>query len=172
MSLVYIISDLHLGHKNIGKFEPNRLFVPFESTQEHDDILIDRWNSRVTKRDLVFVLGDVAFTTEALQRFDKECVGRKILVRGNHDVLAEGLYHKIFEKIYGIFKYKGHWLSHAPIHPQELRGRLSWHGHVHSQSVPDNRYVNCCVEESFGYPRRFDLLLAERLIILDKMRTT
>jgi calcineurin-like phosphoesterase family protein len=51
-----------------------------------------------------------------------ELNGRKILIRGNHDNFKIGEYLKHFEDVQGICKYKGFWVSHAPIHPAELRG--------------------------------------------------
>jgi calcineurin-like phosphoesterase family protein len=50
MSNKFTCADLHLGHKNIIDFTyPNsdQRFRPFESVQEHDQILIDNWNKVV-----------------------------------------------------------------------------------------------------------------------------
>lgn len=49
----YFISDLHLGHKNVLKFD-NR---PFINIEEHDKTIIDNWNSKVNDNDDVYVLG-------------------------------------------------------------------------------------------------------------------
>jgi calcineurin-like phosphoesterase family protein len=163
----WIISDLHLGHKKILEFEGDRLGVPGVSTaEEHDEQLEMRWNSIVNPKDIVYVLGDVAFTAEALKGF-KKWKGRKILVRGNHDDKAEELYRDIFYKIYGVIKINKVWLTHAPIHPAELRGCPNVHGHVHSQIIrnhyhePDKRYRAVCVEQNEGYPEDFDKVLEE-----------
>lgn len=43
---------------------------------------------------------------------------------------------------------KKFWLSHCPLHPEELRGRLNIHGHVHTNSVRDQRYINVSFEMS------------------------
>jgi calcineurin-like phosphoesterase family protein len=50
----------------------------------------------------------------------------------------------------GIIKYKGFWLSHAPIHPEELRGKPNIHGHVHTNTLNDSRYFNASLE-NIGY---------------------
>lgn len=160
MSIVYFISDLHLGHKNILNFAGD--FRDGDTIEEHDYILQTRWNLTVKKRDLVYVLGDVAFTTEKLQWFGETFNGRKILVRGNHDNLNEGLYRQYFEKILGLWKYKGFWLSHCPIHKDELRGSPSIHGHVHHNPIRDpyhqidKRYKSVCVEANRGWPQTLD----------------
>jgi calcineurin-like phosphoesterase family protein len=152
----YVISDLHLGHENIERFR---------NITDNDERICDGWADVVKRNtDKVWVLGDAAFTVDALIRLDK-LPGRKFLCRGNHDLLPTKLLAVAFEEIYGIYKYKrskhfGAWLSHAPIHPVELRGCNNIHGHVHykdietddwaygqdSQRVIDTRYVNVCVE--------------------------
>ena len=144
----YFISDLHLGHKNVLKFSPSRQGACIE---EHDEILIDKWNTIVSKRDTCYVLGDVAWTRIALQKASR-LKGNKHLITGNHDLFRLEEYAVYFKVRPGILKYKGMWLSHAPIHPLELRGKLNVHGHVHTETVPDSRYLNVCVEALNGYP--------------------
>ena len=152
MARVFFISDLHFGHKHILKFSPSRGGA---SVEEHDEILVQKWNSVVTKRDLVYVLGDVCFSMERMPLLD-QMNGMKKLVRGNHDRFNSGVYLKYFQEIYGFLRYKGFWISHAPIHPDELRGKGNIHGHVHSAVIPDPRYVSVCVEALDGYPIPFD----------------
>ncbi len=158
----WVIGDMHFGHKNICKFRPK-----FDSAEEHEEHIIERWNDTVKKGgDRIFVLGDAAFTLEGLTKF-KRLTGHKFLIRGNHDGLATQHYLAFFEEVYGIIAYKNAWLSHAPIHPNELRGRINVHGHVHSATIQlphstafgsvtghgfqnDPRYVNAC-PEVIGY---------------------
>lgn len=151
---VYFTSDLHFGHTNIHKFR-----TQFENEKEHREYVIWEWCSKISKRDIVYVLGDAAFTTDGIESF-KNLPGRKILIRGNHDLCDTSAYLKVFEEVYGFLKYKEFWLSHAPIHPYELRGKVNLHGHVHNETImkdkvewfydevrkPDNRYFNCCLE--------------------------
>lgn len=159
MTQVFVVSDLHLGHKKILGFSPNRYG---KSIEEHDQWIKERWLQVVNKRCLVYVLGDVAFDKDALLGM-KTWPGRKVLVRGNHDGFKEEVYHEVFEKILGVVKYKKHWLSHAPVHPAELRGLKNIHGHVHNKIIKrffmkDNRYIPVCVEQTGGAPIRFDKL--------------
>ena len=137
---VWFCSDLHFGHKNIQKF---RKFV---SSEEHNRLsIVNDWNKLVHKKDVVYVLGDAAFTMETVDTF-ASLPGRKVLIRGNHDLLDTQVYLKYFDGVYGLLKYKEFWLSHAPIHPNELRCRVNLHGHVHYESIPSKWYFNCCVE--------------------------
>lgn len=152
MSRVFMISDLHLGHKAVLKFSKERTG---ETIEEHDEWLRDQWNSVVYKRDLVYVLGDVAMSRDALKMI-AEMNGQKTLIMGNHDKYPVQEYLEYFERIRpSPWSYKGFWLSHCPIHPLELRGRGNIHGHVHSNPIPDSRYVSVCVEALDGIPKLF-----------------
>ena len=158
MSGVFVISDLHLGHKNILKFAgKHRAWA--DSVDEHDHVLVERIRATCpNKRYLLYILGDVAMHVSKLELLN-EIPCRKILVRGNHDVYKDEEYRKYFESIQGLVQYKGFWLSHAPIHPDELRGRKNVHGHVHHNSIRNGYtgkcnedYINACVENCNGWP--------------------
>lgn len=76
------ISDLHFGHKAVLDFEHR----PFSGVEEMDAMLIYSWNSRVTKNDQVYILGDFAFHNEKpYSWYLKRLKGQKHLVVGNHD---------------------------------------------------------------------------------------
>ena len=164
MSNVYHISDLHLGHKNILNFAKE--FRGFATTvEEHDEVLTDIIASTCNKRDTLYVHGDVAMVPEKLFLLNK-CKATKIMIRGNHDYYPLGLYLKVFNDVHGFMKHKKSWLSHAPIHPQELRNKINLHGHVHNQSVLtdllqlDERYVNVCVENCGGVPINYQDIIS------------
>lgn len=158
MSKVYFISDLHLGHKKICEFS-GELRGGCKTVEEHDAWIVEKWNSVVTKQDLVWVLGDVCFDKEKLPLL-KTMKGSKHLILGNHDEFKLEEYGKYFNKVHGFAKYKGVWLSHPPIHPQELRGKFNIHGHVHHKTVNDPSYISVCVEASGGVPQSWDSLVA------------
>lgn len=50
----FYISDLHIGHENILRFD-NR---PFADVNEMNNKLIENWNARVRSDDTVYILGD------------------------------------------------------------------------------------------------------------------
>ena len=162
MSQVYVISDLHIGHERIIEFAGN--YRDGDTFMENVEHIKQKWNKRVTKKDKVFVLGDVCMNIHLMPLFD-ELHGTKILIRGNHDDFDMSVYTKYFKEIHGLYRYKRKgfscWMSHAPIHPDELRGRINVHGHVHQNSIRvnnmlDDRYVNACVENSDGGPIPMD----------------
>lgn len=149
MSNIWFLSDAHLGHRNIHRMRPE-----FASAADNDEHIVRHWTELVTKRDTVYCLGDMAFDETALARI-LTLPGRKILVKGNHDVCGTQLEYLTYEKVLGLEKYKKVWLSHAPIHPYELRGKINVHGHVHNATVEDPRYFNICPESlmpRFGRP--------------------
>ena len=126
MSHVYVTSDWHLGHKGIT----NHFRKQFPSDHVHDGYIYDQAHQRLTKRDTLFCLGDMAFTYEGLDMIG--CLpGRKILVRGNHDTFPTQDYLKVFDEVHGAYRYKGAFLTHIPIHPMELFRGYNVHGHCH-----------------------------------------
>lgn len=150
---IYVLGDLHFGHRRIAEFRPE-----FSSREHHEEHICDLWRDTVKERDQVWLLGDAAFTMEGLAKLGT-LPGEKILVRGNHDELPTLAYMTVFAEVYGIVKYRrkkrqAAWLSHAPVHPDELRGRINIHGHVHGNSIQrtypgigaDPAYVNVCPE--------------------------
>jgi calcineurin-like phosphoesterase family protein len=148
---VYFCSDLHLGHLNIAKF---RSFV--SSREENTRLIEELWNKRITKNDVVYCLGDAAFDYGSLQRMGN-WKGRKILIKGNHDDLVSTVDQlNVFEEIYGILKYKAMWLTHCPIHFDEMRGRKgNLYGHTHNHHITQGwgpfkrlhpKYLNCCID--------------------------
>lgn len=154
---VYFTSDLHFGHAYIYKFRPK-----FTSEQHHQESILKEWQTKITKRDIVYVLGDAAFTMAGIDAF-APLPGIKYLIRGNHDLCNTWAYLKVFKEVYGIVKYKEFWLSHAPIHPDELRGKVNLHGHVHNATLKDTNYFNCCLENLWD---KFDSCFVE----LDQLR--
>lgn len=151
----FFIADLHLDHKRILEFSPTR---KGSSIAEHNQWLLDNWNKVVKPEDTVWVLGDVCFSQESLKLIG-QLNGHKNLVRGNHDKLSTSSYLQYFNNVYGIVKLFGEfWLTHAPIHPNELREKINIHGHVHYNSIKneqgelDRRYVNVSVENISGIP--------------------
>jgi calcineurin-like phosphoesterase family protein len=79
---MYLTSDNHFGHKNIIGYCDR----PFQTVEQMDEAMIQRWNHNVGKTATIMVVGDFSFydavkTKEITQRLN----GRKILIRGNHD---------------------------------------------------------------------------------------
>jgi len=159
MTTSWFCSDLHWGHKNISKFRNE--FI--SSEEENRRVIQNDWKALVGKKDHVYILGDFCFDMELMDQLLDMPGERKYLIRGNHDEFDLGVYAKYFHNVYGLKKYKEFWLSHAPIHPNELRGKVNLHGHVHYATIDDPRYFNCCPENLWPKFKR-------SLVSLDQIR--
>lgn len=144
MSRIFLTSDTHWGHWRILEYEAvNR---PFHDITEHDEYLIARWNERVNDADTVWHLGDVFFKKENAHLLHR-LKGKKRLILGNHDHYDLSVYTPFFEKILGCATLHDCVLTHIPIHPSQFfRFKANIHGHLHSHTIDDPRYVNVCVE--------------------------
>lgn len=141
-------SDFHLGHKVIVPKYRN-----FSSIEEHDSIILDQI-ADMNKRDILFILGDFLFDSDQydwyIEQLGKMSTRIK-LVMGNHDSLK--LYKETrlpkLEIQLPLFSYKNHWISHCPIHPQELRNRDgNIHGHLHNAALDDKRYFDVGLDKN------------------------
>lgn len=119
--MIYLTSDLHFGHKNILKYCPKRIEKIKEYCDKNgliltddniiemmDNWLIDLWNSQVTKKDTVYILGDFSFhNAEENKKLLAKLNGTKFLILGNHDGNSDKLTN-YFQQITQIkeLKYK------------------------------------------------------------------
>lgn len=135
--MVYFTSDLHLGHKSICKYRPQ-----FKTMEEHDEYMFSLLEA-LDKRALVFILGDFLFDGPHYEAYAERLSKLQCRIRfimGNHDSLKL-LQEDWIEHREPLASYKGMWLSHCPIHPQEMRKRTgNVHGHLHSEVVQKATY--------------------------------
>lgn len=82
MDRKFYIADTHFSHENVIQFD-NR---PFATIEEHDRVLIERWNSVIkNKNDHVYVLGDFIWKAKGASDILKKLNGSIHLIIGNHD---------------------------------------------------------------------------------------
>lgn len=161
MSNVWFGSDFHFGHKRIAEFRKD---IPwFDNEESHREWLIEECNKVLTKRDVLYLLGDIVFHPEYLTSVSRLECDKKILIKGNHDIANSNELLEVFDEVHGLIKYKHFWLSHPPIHPMELRGKVNLHGHTHNVNMEGNQYLNCCVENLMK-------IVGRPLISLDEIR--
>jgi len=80
--MILFTSDLHLGHANIIK-HCNR---PFQTVEEMDEFILEKWNAKVKPNDTVYILGDLMFRNKRPpEDYLSRMPGKKHLVVGNHD---------------------------------------------------------------------------------------
>ena len=79
----YYISDLHLSHANVIKFDSR----PYDTIEEMETDLISRWNKQVSNGDHVYLLGDFIWKagSDEWLRIIRKLNGNIHLILGNHD---------------------------------------------------------------------------------------
>ncbi len=166
----WVISDTHFGHQLMVKgFEADGSKIrPWHDVEAMDEELVSNWNELIAPSDRVYHLGDVAINRRHLATISR-CHGKKVLIKGNHDIFKLADYVAHFEDIRAYRVYTEHdvILSHIPLHPHNLtRFKRNIHGHLHrqivrdAQGVPDPRYTCVCVEQTNYRPVLLDQLLA------------
>ena len=168
MANVFFTSDLHLGHANLREFRNDVHGKSFAEVSDVDQWLLAQWNSVVRHNDLVWVLGDVAWSVSDLEWLHL-MNGRKRLVLGNHDAEGRGMtindYLPYFESVHGAIRKYKIVMTHVPIHPQELvyRWTCNVHGHIHHKErlIDDPRYINVNVDVRGGMPISLNQLREE-----------
>lgn len=128
MTTTWYTADLHFGHKNILKYEPNR---PWDSVDVMDRELVARFNDRVQENDSVYIVGDLSLgsLTNALSWVEKMS-GIKTFIPGNHDECWIG--HKKFEKYLSRYQDAGLEVIQGPV--QHFLGtKRVWMSHFPAQ---------------------------------------
>ena len=161
---IYLTSDLHFGHKNIIKYEHRN----YETVDEMDKDYIERWNNKVKKDDLIYILGDFSwYKAEKTMEILKQLKGRKVLIVGNHDEIYlnnKDFDRSLFEEICYYKELKINKtkiiLFHYPIIDWNGKhnGSLHFYGHVHSIKNQDIDYMKNqenCYNVSIDYNNKF-----------------
>lgn len=134
MTNIWFTSDQHYFHTNIIKY-CNR---PFASVKEMDQAMIEKYNSLVKPKDIVYHLGDFGYATSTAAYLN----GVKHLIIGNHDwkILDDLKPHFVWCRDTFRLKINGNtfWLAHYPHRawPQAFHGAYHLFGHVHGR-LPD-----------------------------------
>ena len=147
MSRYFITSDTHFGHNAIIPHCKR----PFLSVEQMDFMLIRNWNFVVSKKDIVYHLGDFCWINkrDTLLHIRKQLNGRIILIKGNHDTASKKVYQEVFDEYYPNPVILGNTiLSHKPMPAPAPYKNI--HGHVHNIGHEDilvtERHINVCVE--------------------------
>lgn len=149
MGRVLLIADTHFGHNGISE----KFRTEFSSDLDHDETIYHNIMEGASKRDELWLLGDVCFKEREFWRLREMSLYYQSvhIIMGNHEHKGLPWYcttHSV--KIHGALKKWGYWLTHIPVHPQELYRGKNIHGHVHKNSVKDPNYFNVSCE-NVGY---------------------
>lgn len=176
MGDIFLTSDLHLLHNKPFLYEPRG----FSSIEEHDEAIVERWNSVVKPRDIVYHLGDCILSDlekgiECMKRLN----GEIYLIRGNHDsdnklntMAAAGI------KFYGghyaeqikhgkLIIYLSHYLSLTSNWDSKHFSQhvINFHGHTHQKTnwlYPNNPFMYHVGMDSHDcYPVHIETAIAD-----------
>lgn len=126
--MIWFTSDLHFYHKQVIGY-CNR---PYSNVEEMNRDLIERWNSKIKKREIVWVLGDFSFAgIQTTKDVVSQLKGDIRIVRGNHDRYAKQLIEMGFSNVYEnhsiwLEGYKVN-LSHFPHRPTKEQMEAATH---------------------------------------------
>ncbi len=147
---IYFYSDPHFNDKTVNEFRKDYI---------GDEEQIKRINSKVGKKDVLFILGDIGDIS-----FIEKIRGYKILITGNHDkgkttYLKSEEHPKLFDEVYdGVVALNEKILiSHEQVF---LPFMFNIHGHDHSHSHSDEFHLNVCAEHIDYQPISLKELIA------------
>ena len=164
MSNIFFTSDLHLGHERIINY-CNR---PFKTHEEMDEKILENFNSRMTNRDQLFLIGDVAWSSFELKSWFPRLKVKQIhLILGNHDGTRE------------VKEYPWTWkgehfhttlggqqvdMFHYPLRSWNAKGRGAFHlyGHCHGNISGYDRSMDVGVDTNNYFPYSWEEIV-ERL---------
>lgn len=173
---VWFWSDMHLGHKCEHWETPLWKNRGFNSVEEHDETLIERWNDNLGEESEIFHLGDIMFGSNGEERLE-EVLNRLTfktlyLFSGNHSAGYKQLLSKSSEengirylgfgnkKVYFVPNYleiivcgQPIVLSHYPLVSWNGQAKGSWmlHGHCHgnlwNSDIGKTLYIHCKIRD-------------------------
>lgn len=155
----WITSDTHFGHNKIIEYN-NR---PFDNIDEHDEALIELWNSLVGKKDEIYHLGDFAWRGKSfIENIFAKLNGQKFLVKGSHDKtiskgwkwVKESYNLKISDEISIFMSHHAH-----RVWPTSHYGTLHAYGHSHGHLPPFGRSCDVGVDSWDFMPVNVDELM-------------
>lgn len=172
--MIYYSSDNHYFHHNILNYS-NR---PFQSVDEMNSEMINRWNSIVNSEDTIYHLGDFCLgKSEDISLILSQLNGYKVLIMGNHDRSLEfnknAGWNEVHKDLYIEDRNQIAWLNHFPYMPSEdvynpkhtrPKATRNWDialcGHVHKAWMK-NKYncINVGVDVWNFYPQTLQQLI-------------
>jgi len=165
----FYIADTHLLHARLLGMQPR----PFAIIEEHDNVIVERWNSVVSDDDIVYHLGDFAFglakNADHVRELFGRLKGRKHLIIGNHDADKKGSLHPTLAALdwaarpeHALRTQDGGtdvWMSHyaARTWPCSSYGAVHFYGHSHGKLPGQGRSrdVGCDLPDVDFTPRTF-----------------
>jgi calcineurin-like phosphoesterase family protein/nucleoside 2-deoxyribosyltransferase len=153
----FFTSDQHFGDDRFNLF-----YRPFTSVEEQNEELIERWNSVVKPDDIVYHLGDFAFTDDALE-IVKRLNGEIHLIKGNYDdprphERLEELFTSVSESMLCVLKNGVTvYLNHYPMNAEDDMFNIV--GHIHGLWKVQRNMINVSCDAWHFYPVSEDQII-------------
>lgn len=168
MGKTLMTSDLHLAH--------DKSFIwgtrGFTDINQMNKVIVERFNSRVTEEDQVWILGDLTLgNLEDAEPLLKSLRGQIHVILGNHDTDRRRAFYESLGwdcQYATLIKYNKwrFYLSHYPTLTQnenEVRPLWNLHGHIHTKNIFCGLYhcYNVCVDAHDCYPISLDEIIED-----------
>ena len=185
--MIYLSSDLHFSHNRDFVYEARG----FQTVEDMNEAIIERFNSVITKNDELYVLGDLclggggAEAVSANKALIERLNGTLHIILGNHDSQRRIEMYQECKNVESIdyatvIKYKKYhfYLSHYPtltgnLEKESLKQMtLGLFGHTHQKEhfFRDLPYMyNVGVDAHNCYPVLLDNILAEMKLKADSL---
>ena len=144
--MVYFIADTHFGHKNIIELCSR----PYNSTEEMNNDIINRWNRKVRGNDSVYIIGDMFFRCENPEEILSQLNGEKHLLVGNHDgswmtkVNTDRYFKSVNTLLETSIGNVGASLCHYPLVTWKHQKKTYMiHGHIHNETSTEYWNLLC-----------------------------
>lgn len=145
-SRLWFVSDYHLGHANIIKYDKR----PFSGINEMFDVIVQNHNQLVGPSDNVYFLGDHSWSDMFVDLAMRKMNGRFHITWGNHDKAAKKKKH-LFASYGDLMEVRHEDFSivccHYPMRSWNKSHHGSWHlhGHCHNNLPRHGRSIDVCI---------------------------
>ena len=161
MNSIWFASDLHFNHDNLKLLKR----TCFKDVKEMNITLINNWNEKIRKKDIVWYLGDWGFFKNIVEFEDiiGQLNGKINFIIGNHDLKKniyriEWLFHSVnYWKLISIERQKI-FLCHFPMLSWDKMHSGSWnlYGHSHGNCSSLINQLDVSVDNCNYYPISFE----------------
>jgi len=162
--MIFFTADHHFSHKNVIKYCKR----PFNSVEEMDAVMIERWNAVVNPDDTVYHLGDFTLGDyEIFMNARKKLKGKIKIIPGGHDwrwmedylgVYSTEILTPLYSLELNVQEEKKHPLVIVLCHfsmrvwDRSHYGSLHLYGHSHGNLAGHGKSMDVGVDTNRFYP--------------------
>lgn len=156
--MIFLTSDLHIGHLNIIKYCRKDFEFSQAGRLQCDNLILKNYNNLVSDKDIVIILGDAYFSDlEYATDYFAKLHGIRLLIKGNHDQRSNRFYisNLGFKACFDFIAFEDLFFCHYPLDEidskkesylrQEFEKgnfRTIYHGHIHDKDPVKRNGIN------------------------------